>query len=67
MGADQYGRSILGQIIFGARNAMLVGTSPVLIGLAVGGPGGAYRRYLGGSHRHDPDAAHRRWAASRSS
>lgn len=48
MGADQYGRSILGQIIFGARNAMLVGIISVLIGLAAGGLVGLVSGYLGG-------------------
>lgn len=48
IGADQYGRPILGHIIFGARNAMLVGIVSVLIGLAVGGLVGLIVGYLGG-------------------
>ncbi|MGH2927132.1 MAG: ABC transporter permease, partial [Solirubrobacteraceae bacterium] len=46
--ADQYGRSILAQIIFGARNAMLIGIISVLIGGISGGVVGLVSGYFGG-------------------
>lgn len=47
-GADELGRDILSRIIFGARISMLVGTSVVLISLALGLIVGSIAGYYGG-------------------
>ncbi len=48
LGTDRLGRDILSRILFGARLSLLVSTTSVLIGLALGLPLGLLSGYVGG-------------------
>jgi peptide/nickel transport system permease protein len=49
LGTDQYGRSILGLIIHGARTSIIIGLAATAIALVVGGGLGLLGGYLGGA------------------
>lgn len=49
LGTDQYGRSVLTQLVFGARDALLIGTLSVIGGLTVGGLIGLVAGYTQGA------------------
>lgn len=48
-GTDQFGRSVLGQVIHGSRAAMMIGLLSVAIALTLGGLIGLLSGYFGGS------------------
>lgn len=48
LGTDEYGRSILAQLIYGARGALAIGFFSVLIGAVLGGAVGTVAGFYGG-------------------
>lgn len=48
LGTDQYGRSLLGLLVHGARNSVLIGLVSVVVGLFIGGAIGLVAGFVGG-------------------
>ncbi|HXP73764.1 MAG TPA: ABC transporter permease [Stellaceae bacterium] len=48
LGSDSFGRDILSRILWGGRVSLLVGTSAVLLAIAIGGVLGMLAGYIGG-------------------
>jgi peptide/nickel transport system permease protein len=48
LGTDQYGRSLVGLLVYGARNSVLIGLVSVVVGLLIGGGIGLVAGFVGG-------------------
>lgn len=48
LGTDQYGRSLVGLLVHGARNSVLIGLVSVVVGLLIGGAIGLVAGFVGG-------------------
>src|SRR5690606_28745493 len=48
LGGDELGRDLLSRLIIGSRNSLMIGFTPVILGLLVGGTLGLAAGYFGG-------------------